>query len=250
YHSVCRSFDRILFDILNELDKELDFEGRTKSILKGDVKGYLELTDVFLYSIMLHKALHEDSKLALLCRRMLIDRKPEWKKVGRDVSISISKGLNGLEKTLRLILDSSYRTEVRNALKEYLLDKLRSRNIDDEDLWIDVLDITPLPKSTIYPGGELSTKTPTLLIGKKIGQKIVVSEEFNLLIEELPLKVIFRVYVPRGKYSAELETTITPALTGALNDILGIDVNASLKILENIYTGYSDRDYSKFKLTM
>ncbi|MEM1596382.1 MAG: HD domain-containing protein [Desulfurococcaceae archaeon] len=250
YHSVCRSFDRILFDILDGLDKELDFEGRTKSILKGDVKGYLELTDVFLYSIMLHKALHEDSKLALLCRRMLIDRKPEWKKVGRDVSISISKGLNGLEKTLRLILDSSYRTEVRNALKEYLLDKLRSRNIDDEDLWIDVLDITPLPKSTIYPGGELSTKTPTLLIGKKIGQKIVVSEEFNLLIEELPLKVIFRVYVPRGKYSAELETTITPALTGALNDILGIDVNASLKILENIYTGYSDRDYSKLKLTM
>jgi HD superfamily phosphohydrolase len=250
YHSVCRSFDKILFEILDELDRELDFTGRVIAIMKGDVRGYLELTDAFLYGIMMKKALYDDSRLGRLCRRMLIDRKPEWKRVGRDVAISATKGLDGLEKTLRLILDHSYRARVTYELKQSLLDKLKSKNISEDDLWIDVLDITPLPKSTIYPGGELSWKTPTLFIGKKIGQKVVVSEEFNIMIEELPLKVTFRVYVPRSKYDAELEPLVTTLVTNALKSVLGVDLDAALKIIENIYTGYSDRDYSKFKLTM
>lgn len=249
YHSVCRSFDIILYEILDLLDREMDLTGRVLSILRGDPRGYLELTDNLLYGVMTHKALYEDTRLGYLCRRLIIERKPEWKRVGKEVSISAMKGAEYIEKTLKLMLDTDYRAKVVKEVGEYIAENLRTKGIDRNELWLDVLDISPIPKSTIYPGGGLSNKLTQLNIGKKIGRKLVVSEESNILLEELPIKVVFRVYIVRNKYSGDLESTITVTLVDAISSVLGIDVKAITKVIEKIYTSYSDKDYSKYRIT-
>lgn len=249
YHSVCRSFDRILYDILEYLDGELDLTGRVLSINKGDARGYLELTDVYLYSIMMSRALYSNTRLGYLCSRIMINRKPEWKRVGRDVSISAMRGLKEIETSLKLILDQDYRTKISNGLLDSLVSVLRPKNIDETDVWVDLLDIAPLPKSTIYPGGEVNSGISSIYIGKKIGGDIVVSEEFNPFIEDLPLKVIFRVYVKREKHTPELEPIVTSTVTEYVQGILGIDTSDIRKLIENIYSKYKEKEYSKFKLT-
>lgn len=250
YHSVCRSFDKILYELLEILEGELSFTKRVLSILNGNSEEYLELTDVLLYSVMMQKALRDGTRAGYLCRRMLVDRKPEWKRVGKEVSISASKGPGSLEKALMLILDSDYKSGVLKAVKEYLEDRLRSKNIEKNEIWIDVLEITPLPRTIIYPGGEVPKKMLPLYVGKKIGKKVIISEDVSVLLEDLPLEVVFRAYTPRNKYSAELEPLVTSLLTEAVNSVLNIDVNAAKRALEKIYMSYGDKDYSKYKLTL
>ncbi|MEM4717351.1 MAG: HD domain-containing protein [Desulfurococcaceae archaeon] len=249
YHSVCRSFDRILYDILEQLDGELDLTGRVTAINRGDVRGYLELTDVYLYSVMMNKALYDTTRLGYLCNRIMISRKPEWKRVGRDVSISAMRGLREIETSLKLILDPDYRGKVSKGLLDSLISALRSRNIDESEIWVDLLDIAPLPKSTIYPGSEVYNSNLLMYIGKKIGGNIVVSEEFNPFIEDLPLKVIFRVYVKREKYTPELEPIISSTIVEYVQSILGVETSDIRKLIEDIYSKYKEREYSKFKLT-
>ena len=249
YHSVCRSFDKLLYEALSLLDEELGLTSRVLGLKEGRLKDYLELTDAYMYGVMMHKALSEDTRLGYLCRRLLVERKPEWRRVGREVVVSSSKGLDELEKTLRLILDHDYRRRVVTGIEEYVFDKLKQWGFNREELWIDILDITPLPKSTIYPGGEEPAKVPTLLIGKRVSGEIVVSEEFNLLMEELPLKILVRAYVPRSKYSGELEFKMTNLLSTAVENALGIDLSAAERVIKNIYSEYMSRDYSKYRIT-
>lgn len=249
YHSVCRSFDKLLYEALSLLDEELGLTSRVLGLKEGRLKDYLELTDAYMYGVMMHKALSEDTRLGYLCRRLLVERKPEWRRVSREVVVSSSKGLDELEKTLRLILDHDYRRRVVTGIEEYVFDKLKQWGFSREELWIDILDITPLPKSTIYPGGEEPAKVPTLLIGKRVGGEIVVSEEFNLLMEELPLKILVRAYVPRSKYSGELEFKMTNLLSTAVENALGIDLSAAERVIKNVYSEYMSRDYSKYRIT-
>lgn len=250
YHSVCRSFDKILYELLNILEDEMNFTKRVLSIIGNNPEDYLELTDALLYTIMMQKALRDGTRVGYLCRKMLIERKPEWKRVGREVSVSASKGPESLEKALMLILDSEYRDKVVKVIEEHLEDRLRSRSIEGSEIWVDVLDITPLPKTLIYPGGEVPRKMLTLYVGKKIGKNVVVSEDIGVLLEELPLEVVFRVYTLRSRYSAELEPLVTSLLMEAVSSSLGIDINATKRVFENIYMSYVNRDYSKYRLTL
>jgi HD superfamily phosphohydrolase len=249
YHSVCRSFDRILYEILDLLDEELGLLRRVLELQRGHLEGYLELTDAFMYGVMMGKALHDKSKLGYLCRRLLIERKPEWKRVGKEVVISPSKGLEGLDRTLRLIFDRTYRHKVEEEIKSFVADGLKSRGISEDEVWIDILDITPLPRSTIYPGGEQVSSPPTLLIGKKVEGKVVVSEELNLFVEELPLKVIVRAYVNRAKYTGDLEQRVTSLLLTAVGASLSLDLTAPVKLVERIYGEYAGLDFTKYKIT-
>ena len=249
YHSVCRSFDKILYELLEVLEEELDLAGRVLSIAKGDLSGYLELTDTFLYAIMMRKALHEDTRAGRLSRKLLVERKPWWKRVGRDVSVSAAKGPKGLESALKFILDPEYRDKVTRGVTEYLGDHLKSRGIEESDLWVDVLDIAPLPKATIYPGGEPPSEIPTLRVGKRTGRTLVIAEDVDIAVEELPIEIVFRVYVRRDKYNANLEPLVTSTLISAVSEVVGVDVTALRRIFENIYTNYRDRDYSKYRIT-
>ena len=250
YHSVCRAFDRVLYEIIDMLDNELDLTGRVLALVKGDVVGYLELTDAYMYSIMMSKALRDNTRLGYLCRKLIIERKPEWKRAGREVSLSAYKGSEALGKALKLVLDSEYRKAVSEDIHERLAASLKHYGLSVDEIWLDVLDIAPLPRVTIYPS-EVSSKTPLVLYtGKKSGRKIVVSEELDIVTEELPLEVIFRVYVLRNKYSVELETPVTRALLEALKEVLEIDVLKVSNYIRSIYAAYSNKDYYKVRLTV
>lgn len=249
YHSVCRAFDRILFDILDSLDEELGLTKRVLSILHGDTRGYLELTDAYLYSVMMSKAIHSNTKLGEMCKRMLIDRKPEWKRVGREISLTATRGPKELEIVLKLLFDREYRAKVVNELMEHLSGSLRARGIDESDLWIDVLDITPLPRSTIYPEDKEQVYTPILYIGKKTAKGVVVSEEFNPFMEEFPLKIIFRTYVKRSKYDTSLEPVVSSIIADSMHSILGIDLSEFKRIVSSVYSKYMSEEYSRYRLT-
>jgi len=246
YHSVCRSFDKILYKILEELDEELGLTRRVLDILKGDPRGYLELTDTLLYSVMMHKALYEDLRdIGRLCRRLLVERKPEFRRVGRDIIIS-TRSPDLVKITLKLAVNVEYKRKVISEIEEYLVDHVKSTGILHEDIWVDVLDITPLPRSLVYPGGEEPKLTQVFYIGKKVGKNIVVSEEYNVLREDFPLEVIFRVYVRREKYSGDLEAKITPIILNAVKSVLGIEEKFEVKFEEIM----SSEDVEKYKLTM
>lgn len=250
YHSVCRSFDRILYDIIYYLDPEIGLTDRVLRIKHGDVEGYLELTDAFFYAIMMSKALRDKTRVGELCRRLIVERKPEWRRIGRDVSLSVYKGLDALKTALKLVLDSEYRKKVIESVHEVIIEDLKKHNLSGEDLWLDVLDITPLPRSTIYPSSEQMNPPLVLRVGKRSGRKITISEELDIVSEELPIEVIFRLYVARNKYSVDLELPATQALLNAINTVLGIDVLTVSKAVKDIYTSYTGRDYYKVKLTM
>jgi len=246
YHSVCRSFDKILYKILDELDEELGLTRRVLGILKGDPRGYLELTDTLLYSVMMRKALYEDSgEVGRLCRRLLVERKPEFRRVGRDIIIS-TRSPDLVRITLKLAVNVEYKRKVVSEIEEYLADHVKSTGLFREDMWVDVLDVTPLPRSLIYPGGEEPRLTQVFYIGKKVDKNIVVSEEYNVLKEDFPLEVIFRVYVKREKYSGDLEAKLPPILLNAVKSVLGIEEKFEVKFEELV----SSEDIEKYKLTM
>lgn len=249
YHSVCRAFDRILFDILDSLDEELGLTKRVLSILHGDTRGYLELTDAYLYAVMMNKALHSDTRLGKMCKRMLIDRKPEWKRVGRELSLTATRGVRELETVLKLLFDKNYRVRVISDLTGYLVDSLRAKGIDESELWVDMLDITPLPKSTIYPGEDEEIQTPIMYIGKKTSRGVIISEEFNPFMEEFPLKVIFRTYVKREKYDSSLEPVVSSIISESIRDILGVDLSEFKRVVHDIYSKYISDEFSRYKLT-
>lgn len=246
YHSVCRSFDKILYKVLEELDKELNLAGRVLDILKGDVRGYLELTDALLYSVMMRKALYEDySEVGRLCRRLLVERKPEFRRVGREVIVS-ARSSELVKTTLKLAVNREYKQKVASEIEKYLAERVKSLGLSSEDLWVDVLDVTPLPKSLIYPGGESPRLTQVFYLGKKVGSEVVVSEEYSVLREEFPLEVIFRAYVKREKYEGGLEAKFSTLLLDAVKSVLGIEEKFEVKLEEII----SSEDVEKYKLTM
>ena len=249
YHSVCRSFDKILYDILEELNHELNLLDRVEAILRGDVRGYLELTDAFFYTVMMKKALYEDTRTGRLCRKLMIERKPEWKRVGREVSISATKGPEALRVVLKLVLDSNYKKSSINRVEKALTEDLKKHGLSEEDVWIDVVEITPLPRSTIYPSGEEPETKLRLYLGKRLGKKLVVSEELDIASEDLPLEVSFRVYVPRTKYNLDLEASVTRALINAVSSTFGIDIAKFGSILKSVYEEYRGLDYSRVRIT-
>lgn len=246
YHSVCRSFDKILYRILEELDEELGLARRVLDILRGEPRGYLELTDTLLYSVMMRKALYEDhSEVGRLCRRLLVERKPEFRRVGRDVIIS-AKSPEFTSIVLRLVVNRDYKQKVASDIEEYLVERARGLDLSREDLWVDVLDVTPLPRSLIYPGGESPGLAQVFYLGKKVGRDVVISEEYSVLREEFPLEVIFRAYVRREKYEAGLEAKFSQLLLDAVKSVLGIVEKREVKLEEIISSG----DVEKYKLTM
>lgn len=249
YHSVCRSFDRILYDILHELDSEIGLTNRVLDVGRGQVDGYLELTDSYFYSIMMSKALREDTKLGYLCRRLMIDRKPEWKRVGREVSISAYKGVEALKAALKLIFDVDYKKKVVAELEEEVAEELKKLGLDRDEIWLDVLEITPLPRTTIYPEESGARQPLTLRVGKKSGKRIAVSEELDIVTEELPIAITFRAYVHRRKYGLELEAPVTKALIQGVSRVVGIDVSKASQTVKDLYSDYSSRDYNKFRVT-
>ena len=250
YHSVCRSFDKILYEVLEQLDHELDLTGRVLGLLKGDYNGYLELTDALLYSTMMNKAIYDNTRLGYLCRKILLERKPEWKRIGKEASITASMGTEVLRKILVFILDHEYRSNIIRSIVEYLEDQLKKKtNLRENEIWLDVLDVTPLSRSVIYPMME-EVKPITMYIGKKTGRDLNILEELNVFTEELPLEILFRLYVIREKYSGELESTLSSILVDAITNVLEVDLEAYKKISEKVYIDYKNRDYSKYRLTM
>jgi HD superfamily phosphohydrolase len=247
YHSVCRSFDKILYKVLEELDSELDLTGRVIGVLRGDLEGYLELTDTLLYSVMMRKALYEATgEIGRLCRRILVERKPEYRRVGREVILS-ARSPELVKTTLKLVVNYEYKQKVTSEIEEYLAERIRGLGLQREDIWVDVLDVTPLPRSLVYPGGESPGLTQVFYLGKKTGRSIVVSEEYNVLREEFPLEVIFRAYVKREKYEGGLEARFSTLMLDAVKSVLGIVEKPESKILEEII---STGDVEKYRLTM
>lgn len=253
YHSVNRAFDLLLKEILQLLDQELDFAGRIKSILENKPEDYLALTDVKLYSIMLDKAFSNEGRISMLTKRMLIERKPEWKRVGREYILGGYKGPLSTRYILRLIFDRSYRSEVERIIKERLFDRLKSRGFEEKDIWVDVLDISPVPRSMLMPGKDSSgIKLLTLFTGKKKGSKITKDRGIILIKEGLPLMVIFRAYVRRGLHRLEYESIVTDTIAKTIEEELKLTgaEEEYEKIMREIYSEYSGEEYGRERITV
>ncbi|MET1159677.1 MAG: HD domain-containing protein [Thermoprotei archaeon] len=252
YHSVNRAFDLLLKEVLEKLDEEIDITGRVIGVARGDPWGYLLLTDAKMYDIMLERAIRGNDALARLSRRLLVERKPEWKRIGREYILSGYKGATAIKSILHIIFNPSYREELARNIREKLYDKLKSRGIEETDLWIDILDISPVPKSMLLPGGEHGIGLLTLFMGKRISGRIVKDQEVKLIKEGLPLAVIFRAYIRRGLVRPEYESIATSVIAEAVEEELKMTgyLREYEKIIDEIFEEYSSIDYSKKRVTM
>lgn len=214
YHSVARAFDRILYEILALVDEEYDLRGVVNSIAEGDIEGFLLLTDAWFYDLMLRESVKTGSRIGGLSRMLLIERKPSWKRVGREVAVTPFRKGWSIVKVLRLAYDSGVREKVRVELAERLSEVFK---LPREDVWVDVVDITPLPRSIIYSiRGE-----PKIILGvcKTTGGRVVLDTPVDLVAEGLPLTVLVRVYVKREEYNVDLESKSTALLEEFLEGV-------------------------------
>ena len=247
-HSVNRAFDRLLKEILERLDQELVFAERVKDILRGKPESYLMLTDVYMYSIMLDKALRGEGEVGRLSRKLLIDRKPEWKRVGREYILSSYKGPVVVRYILQLIFNKSYRERVRKILMDRLVDRLKGRGVEPEDIWVDIVNISPVPESMLIPGkaGE-GLMMLTLFMGKRKGMRIVKDQEIMLIKEGLPLMSIFRTYIRRGLHKLEYESIVTETVNNTIEEELKIHGGEEdyTKIVNEIFAEVSSEEFKK-----
>ncbi|MGB9827851.1 MAG: HD domain-containing protein [Thermosphaera sp.] len=222
YHSVNRAFDRVLNDILAKMESRYNLSERVTMISTGNPYPYLELTDVFMYKLMMDHALYANDDIGRLCKTIMIDRKPPYRRVGREYTLYASKGLTYLKELLKLMFNQEYRQRVQNLILEEVVSAVEDKNIGNGDVWIDILDISPVSKSVLIPG--VSGKRPCirLYLGKKSGREITLDREVDLLEEGLPLMVIFRAYIAREKYDVELEPIVSKALESSIESTLGL----------------------------
>ncbi|MEM1628248.1 MAG: HD domain-containing protein [Desulfurococcaceae archaeon] len=235
YHSVCRAFDKMLDEILKNLDKELDLTQRVLAITGKDPWGYLELIDAFLYSVMFQKARHEQSRLGYLCRRILMDRKPLWRRVGKDVVLPGYRDPRMFKETLRIILDKGKRLKIAQSLQLLLADALKSDNVGEDDVWVDVLDISPVPRSLLCPSKGSLHKQPVLYLGKRVEKEIILDTDFSPFEDGSPFMVIFRAYISREKYDIRFESKVSSILMDALKSMLGLSDDEYKKAIREIY---------------
>jgi hypothetical protein len=250
YHSVNRAFDKLLKTILLKLNDELDFISRVNNVAKDDPSGYLVLTDAKLYDIMLDKALSGRGELSKLTYRLLIERKPEWKRVGREYILSGHLGPVAIKNILKLIFDKDLRDRIARSIKESLYDKLKDKGVDESDLWVDVLDISPVPRSTLIPGKGSSTSLLMLFIGKKKGSRIIKDRGVYLIEEGIPLMIIFRTYIRRGLHRLEYESIVTETVSNTVKDQLGISEEEYRRALREIYGSINTEEFEKEKITV
>ncbi|MEM4914850.1 MAG: metal-dependent phosphohydrolase, partial [Thermosphaera sp.] len=123
---------------------------------------------------------------------------------------------------LKLIFDPEYKESVKVGIMKEIASFLKDRGITEQDVWIDVLDVSPVPKTVLIPGDKREKPVLRLYVGKKSGFEITFDGEIDLLDEGMPLMVIFRTYVNREKYSVELEPLVSRALESSMQSILGL----------------------------
>lgn len=250
YHSVNRAFDKLLKTILRKLDEELDLTGRVNDLAKGDPYGYLALTDVKMYDVMLEKALNTNGELSKLTYRLLIERKPEWKRVGREYILSSYQGSLAVKHILKLVFDKEYRRRIADKIREEVYDSLKDKGVDESDIWIDVLDISPVPRSILMPGKSGGANLLTLHIGKKKDKQIIKDRDVFLVEEGIPLMIIFRAYIRRGLHRLEYESIVTEKIRQTVNSELGINIDEYKKIIKEIYSELSPEKYEEEKITV
>lgn len=221
-HSVNRAFDLLLKEIMDELDGKIGLTNAVIDIARGNPYNYLLLTDAKMYAILLDEAFRGSGRLSELARRMLIERKPGWKRVGREYILSGYKGSEATKNILRVMFDNDFRKEIQRTIRESIVDKLKSFGIDEDDVWVDILEISPVPRSLLIPGKKGGLKLLSLYIAKRKGSEITLDREVNLIAEGLPLMVIFRAYLKRSLYKLEYERNVTDTMIKTIEDELRI----------------------------
>ncbi len=253
YHSVNRAFDLLLKEILRLIDQEYGLIESVKKVAENDPNDYLLLTDVYMYSLMLRKALANDSQLGRLSKRLLIERKPEWKRVGREYILSSHKGPRVIYAILRLIFDREYRKAFSREIKEKLYDRLKSHGFEEGDIWVDILDISPVPRGMLIPGKDMSSvKLLTLFMGKRKGARIIRDREVKLIKEGLPLSIIFRAYIRRGLHKLEYESLVTETVSHTVEEELKLSGYEEEydKMLEEFYKKLRSEEYGRERITV
>ncbi len=249
FHSVNRAFDKLLKEILWLLDDEAGLSEAVVKVAEGDPYPYLELTDAKMYALMIDKALKGSGRINYLTRKLLIERKPEWKRVGREYILSGSKGPDALKWILMILFNKSFKEQLRKEIKETMHDLLRSKGVDEEDIWVDILTISPVPQSMIYMGSGSSASMLTLFMGKRKGKRVVKDRDVYLIEEGIPLQVIFRIYIRRGLHRLEYEAQVTDKLKKYIDSRLGLSDEAYRKIMSELSKYASSREFEKRKIT-
>jgi HD superfamily phosphohydrolase len=251
FHSVNRAFDRLLKTILYKIDDEVGLTEAVERLAEGDPQKYLGLVDVKLYSIMLDKAMRDEGEAGRLSRKLLIERKPEWKRIGREYILSGSKGANYVKWILRLTFNKDYKEKLRRILEERLQDNLKSKGVTEGDIWVDIISISPVPQSLLIPGkkGEPMSLL-TLFMGKKKGKRIVKDRELYLIEEGIPLQVIYRSYIRRGLHRLEYEVIATETIESTVKEELGISDEEYRKVLSSVYSELSTGEAEKQRITV
>lgn len=248
YHGALRAFDRVLHDLLKLLNARYNYVERIEKLLEGEYRGFAELTDTLVYADMMREALYGSGEISRLSRSLLVERKPLWKRIGREYVISAHWGPEFLESILKIIYSKQYRESVRSAVNEGVSSALSRHGVSGAETWIDILDLSPVPKSLLF--GEYERQPLSLYVGKKAGKELVFDQEINLVEEGLPLYIIFRAYIQRENYSPELEPVVTSALAESVESCLGIKRREYSKGIMDILKSMSAEDLSKYKLTM
>ncbi|MEZ0394560.1 MAG: HD domain-containing protein [Desulfurococcaceae archaeon] len=218
YHPVCRAFERLLKDLLAAIDAELGLLGAVLSMSKGDYGPFLSLTDAKLYAYLLERTGRGDS-VASMASSLLIERKPPWRRVGKEIVLGPHLGFEAVRAALNAALTADYALKASRELEDEIASRLSSRGVGRDDVWVDFFEVSPIPKDVLLSPGRSGWLK--LRVGRVVGGEVEVADEIDLLTEVMPVEAVVRAYVRREKYSRDLEGLAARALEEAIEAVLG-----------------------------
>ncbi|WFO74929.1 HD domain-containing protein [Desulfurococcaceae archaeon MEX13E-LK6-19] len=228
YHPAIIAFDYYFKQLSNDQDllDLLEISKTIENLKQGFIEGYLFLNEYSFLGQMLalyrhiNLGAHSTTYLSKESRNMVkefvehiyLRRKSRWKLIyNRRRVVTNAKRLRDDEEVAAI---KNQFKALGKAKKEGIIDKFKSKGITEDDIIVDVREISIFPRTAfnLYPGDSQPRVIP---IVKKIGsaQKYIMIPLVEFMAENgvFPI-VLLRIYINREKLSRDMEEKLLAIL--------------------------------------
>ncbi len=224
FHPVTRAFNRLLTNVLREVDEHLGLTEAVEALAEGHVDKYITLTDEYVYAKLIEMMNSSELREELRSKiKMLVYRKNPWKRIGIDHKIPLIALSGRLDPA---ILAFRYMDKWVRDLEEHVRDTLRAKipSIPVEDIWVDSNTLHPAPLSSLVEphvfyvayvrSGELVDYKPHSILSFMVNEGIIP-------------KIIVRAYAPRSIVkNKELYRDVSRIVDKAIDEFFNISAIA------------------------
>jgi len=184
FHPVTRAFNRLLSEVLREVDEYLGLTEAVERLSEGDPSAYIKLSDEYVYAKLLDLKDQRDLSSDLREKiKMLLYRKNPWKRIGADHKIPLIALGGRLDPA---ILAFRYMKKWVKDLEQHVRSKISAKlgnRVNEEDIWVDSNTLHPAPLSSLVEphvfyvahmrGGEIVDVKPYSIISFMVNEGII-----------------------------------------------------------------------------